>query len=143
MFQRHYYEDHHSVKGKWMSGDFHQQTNYTDGSEPFFDVMEKNVDYGLDWWANSEHGVERNRDGNGNYWDEYKEGYSFDETEPKIKYTHKSYPDMHADAVAAYAWMHDQKDAGLIEDGWIVFAHIVRDGPWTTENGGGYNIEHF
>ncbi|MBW2428704.1 MAG: hypothetical protein JRF56_07070 [Deltaproteobacteria bacterium] len=57
------------------------------------------------------------------------------------KYIHKSYPDMHADAVAACALMQEQKDAALIEDGWIVFAHIERDGPWTAENGGGYNVK--
>ncbi|MDY6933795.1 MAG: hypothetical protein SVZ03_06175 [Spirochaetota bacterium] len=56
--------------GKWMSSDFHQHTYYTDGSTTFDFVMSKNEEYGLDWWANSEHGGERNRDGNGNYWDD-------------------------------------------------------------------------
>jgi hypothetical protein len=58
-------------KGKWMSGDFHQHTLYTDGSTPFDFVMGKNAEFGLDWWANSEHGGERNRDGNGAFWDSY------------------------------------------------------------------------
>ena len=52
-----------SEKGKWLSGDFHQHTYYTDGSTTFDFVMEKNNEYGLDWWANSEHGGSRNRDG--------------------------------------------------------------------------------
>ena len=57
-----------SEKGKWLSGDFHQHTYYTDGSTPFDFVMEKNNEYGLDWWANSEHGGSRNRDGEGVSW---------------------------------------------------------------------------
>ncbi|MES9942187.1 MAG: hypothetical protein ABW104_18180 [Candidatus Thiodiazotropha sp. 6PLUC2] len=56
-------------KLKWKAGDFHQHSYYTDGSYRFEDVMEKNSNY-LDWWANSEHGGERNRDGNGEYWDD-------------------------------------------------------------------------
>lgn len=58
------------VAGEYLSGDFHQHTLYTDGSHPFTDVMAKNDKYGLGWWANSEHGGERNRDGNGYYWDD-------------------------------------------------------------------------
>ncbi len=57
-----------SEKGKWLSGDFHQHTYYTDGSTTFDFVMEKNNQFGLDWWANSEHGGSRNRDGNGHLW---------------------------------------------------------------------------
>ena len=49
----------------WMSGDFHQHTLYTDGSTPFDFVMQKSDEFGLDWWANSEHGGGRNRDGEG------------------------------------------------------------------------------
>ncbi len=56
---------------QYLPGDFHQHTLYTDGSDPFMDVMMENNNYGLEWWANSEHGGERNRDGNGNFWDEY------------------------------------------------------------------------
>lgn len=56
--------------GAYLPGDFHQHTLYTDGSNPFFEVMRSNADYGLEWWANSEHGGERNRDGNGKYWDD-------------------------------------------------------------------------
>jgi len=58
-------------KGKWLSGDFHQHTLYTDGSTTFDFVMEKSNQYALDWWANSEHGGARNRDGNGNSWNTY------------------------------------------------------------------------
>ena len=57
--------------GKYLAGDFHQHTLYTDGSTTFDFVMAKNNEFGLDWWANSEHGGSRNRDGNGNFWDEY------------------------------------------------------------------------
>lgn len=58
------------VAGEYQPGDFHQHSLYTDGSYPFMQVMQENANYGLDWWANSEHGGERNRDGNGNYWDD-------------------------------------------------------------------------
>jgi hypothetical protein len=63
-------KDHDREKrGEWLTGDFHQHTYYTDGSYKFEEVMDSNAGY-LDWWANSEHGGERNRDGNGNYWDD-------------------------------------------------------------------------
>jgi hypothetical protein len=55
-------------EGRWLSGDFHQHTFYTDGNTPFDFVMSKNNEYGLDWWANSEHGGASARDGNGNSW---------------------------------------------------------------------------
>lgn len=51
--------------GKWISGDFHQHTTYTDGSNPIATVMYKNYEFGLDWWANSEHGGGFTRDGYG------------------------------------------------------------------------------
>jgi hypothetical protein len=57
-------------KGEWLSGDFHQHTYYTDGSTTFDFVMQQNNEFGLDWWANSEHGGNRNRDGDGNFWDD-------------------------------------------------------------------------
>jgi len=57
------------VKGEYLSGDFHQHTFYTDGSTSFDFVMETSNNYGLDWWANSEHGGSRNRNGDGNFWD--------------------------------------------------------------------------
>lgn len=57
------------VKGEYLSGDFHQHTFYTDGSTSFDFVMQTSNDYGLDWWANSEHGGSRNRNGEGNFWD--------------------------------------------------------------------------
>ena len=46
----------------------------------------------------------------------------------------------HDDSVAACVWMQAMYDTGLIDDAWIVFAHIERRGDWS---GGGYNIEHF
>lgn len=54
----------------YRTGDFHQHSLYTDGGRPFFEIMRQNDVYGLDWWANSEHGGERNRDGVGHYWDD-------------------------------------------------------------------------
>lgn len=63
----------------YVSGDFHQHTTYTDGAFSFNHVMAKNNQFGLDWWANSEHGGGFNRDGEvygtdlGQtiYWDSY------------------------------------------------------------------------
>ncbi|MDJ0765708.1 MAG: hypothetical protein QNJ97_22180 [Myxococcota bacterium] len=55
-------------KGAYLPGDFHQHTLYTDGRDPFFEVMASNPAYGLDWWTNSEHGGRRNRDGEGVSW---------------------------------------------------------------------------
>lgn len=52
-------------KGTWLAGDFHQHTTYTDGSNPMKTVMYKNAEFGLDWWANSEHGGGFTRDGAG------------------------------------------------------------------------------
>jgi len=49
----------------YVSGDFHQHTTYTDGSNPFATVMAKDNEYGLDWWANSEHGGKFNRNAAG------------------------------------------------------------------------------
>lgn len=40
----------------WTVGDFHQHTTFTDGSYSIFHMMTKNAEFGLDWWANSEHG---------------------------------------------------------------------------------------
>jgi hypothetical protein len=51
--------------GKWLTGDFHQHTTYTDGSNPIATVMDKNNEFGLDWWANSEHGGGFTRDAYG------------------------------------------------------------------------------
>ncbi len=59
----------------WVAGDFHQHSTYTDGSYKISDVHGYNQQYGLDWWANSEHGGGFTRDGrfaNPNvYWDSY------------------------------------------------------------------------
>lgn len=59
-----------ALAGDYLAGDFHQHTLYTDGSHKFFDSMAASNGFGLHWWANSEHGGKRNRDGNGNYWDD-------------------------------------------------------------------------
>jgi len=55
-------------KGKYLPGDFHQHTYYTDGARPMLEVMRQNTLYGLAWWANSEHGGGRDRDGLGHKW---------------------------------------------------------------------------
>lgn len=229
-------------KGQWLSGDFHQHTLYTDGSTSFDFVMEKNNAFGLDWWANSEHGGERNRDGNGKFWDDptvypanpilgalelsaghqemwrwqslrdyvfpdiletrtlYSQKrvfsglewnvpghehcstgvvaedaaaisafeYQFDSSDDdfsrdgedtpygilskqngkfnflqgpaSVLTTSKSPQDRHLDAVAGCSWMQNQYAAKRIDNAWIIFAHIERNGPWETS---GYNIEHF
>ena len=66
----------------YLKGDFHQHTTYTDGSFTIGYMMSQNNKFGLDWWANSEHGggSERNGRVSGNqtgttvtkYWDDYK-----------------------------------------------------------------------
>lgn len=45
----------------YVVGDFHQHTTFTDGSYSIGYMMQKNADFGLDWWANSEHGGAFNR----------------------------------------------------------------------------------
>ncbi len=65
-------------QGGYVSGDFHQHTTFTDGSYSFDHMMSKNNSFGLDWWANSEHGGSFPRDGRYSgtdlgttvYWDE-------------------------------------------------------------------------
>lgn len=47
----------------YVAGDFHQHSTFTDGSWNIHHVMKENNEFGLDWWANSEHGGSRNRDG--------------------------------------------------------------------------------
>jgi hypothetical protein len=48
-------------QGQYVTGDFHQHTTYTDGSYTMDHMMKKNNQFGLDWWANSEHGGGWNR----------------------------------------------------------------------------------
>jgi hypothetical protein len=63
----------------YLTGDFHQHTTYSDGSYSFAHMMAKNNQYGLDWWANNDHGGAFNRDGRVSgtdlattvYWDSY------------------------------------------------------------------------
>lgn len=226
--------------GKWLSGDFHQHTFYTDGSTTFDFVMQKNDEFGLDWWANSEHGGSRNWDGEAHFWDDpvyyptnpilgdvassgshqvmWRWQSLRDFAFPDILHNRALYPDKkifsglewnvpghehcstaivaedasaisafefqfdksdtdksrtgevtsygtltkqngrdpltqatkplgidrHADAVAASKWMQDKMNAGLIDNGWIIFAHIERAGAFRTgSSDGGYNIEHF
>ena len=219
-------------KGTWVTGDFHQHTFYTDGSTTFDFVMKKNAAFGLDWWANSEHGGSFNRDGHGHYWDDpafypinpilgdvaahgghqgmwrwqslrdfvFPEilkartaypgkrifsglewnvpghehcstavvapdasalsafEYQFDASDHDSSRTgqatpfgtlskqngqSKPFPEQHADAVAACAWMQAHYQQNRIDNAWIIFAHIERAGAWNPNRGGGYNIEHF
>jgi hypothetical protein len=220
--------------GDWLSGDFHQHTFYTDGGTTFDFVMEKDNYYGLDWWANSEHGGERVQNGNNKLWDEvllpaqiqgvikssgghrlmYRWQSLRDYVYPDILRTRLLYPDRkiasgvewnvpghehcsvgvvsqyfgplavsafeyqfdksdsdtsrtgewtpfgtlvkkngagktngidrHADAVAACQWMQDQLNSGMVDNAWIVFAHIERAGVFKTgSSDGGYDINHF
>ncbi len=204
-------------KGEWLAGDFHQHTLYTDGSTSFDFVMSKNNEFGLDWWANSEHGGSRNRDGNGNFWDDpifyptnpilgdqaFSNGhqvmwrwqslrdfvfpdilqnralypdkkifsgfewnvpahehcstgivaddagaisafeFQFDKSDSDTSRTGEDFAGMsllkknksHQDAVDACAWMQKQYEDGLIDNGWIIFAHV--------ERAQAYGIEHF
>ena len=203
-------------ESQWLSGDFHQHTLYTDGSTAFGYVMEKNNEFGLDWWANSEHGGARNRDGEGVSWldtTKYPENpilgdnpqsgnmyrwqslrdfvypdiltaretfpgkrifsglewnvpahehcsvsvvsdtmgplaisafeYQFDKSDGDTSRTGEWTPfgvlakhnKTHEDTVAACAWMQDQYEKGLIDNAWIIFAHI--------ERAEAYQIEHF
>jgi len=63
----------------YLTGDFHQHTTYTDGSYTIGHMMAKNNQFGLQWWANSEHGgsfttnarVTGTDTGNTVYWDSY------------------------------------------------------------------------
>lgn len=45
--------------GMYIAGDFHQHTTYSGGEYSFGHVMEASNKFGLDWWANSDHGGTR------------------------------------------------------------------------------------
>ena len=57
-------------QGRWMAGDFHQHSRFTDGSFPTDQVLIEGFEYGLAWAANSEHGGARATDGDGRLWDD-------------------------------------------------------------------------
>ena len=59
----------HTPQGKYIAGDFHQHTAYTDGLWNISGLMRKNNYYGLDWWANSEHGGSFASSGHHSGWD--------------------------------------------------------------------------
>ncbi|MEI6090140.1 MAG: T9SS type A sorting domain-containing protein [bacterium] len=52
-----------SAQSGWVAGDFHQHTTFTDGSYSIMYMMQKDAQYNLKWWANSEHGGGFNRNG--------------------------------------------------------------------------------
>ncbi|MEW5803123.1 MAG: hypothetical protein AB1847_13580 [bacterium] len=56
--------------GRWMAGDFHQHTLYTDGSFSMSQVISNGFLFGLDWQANAEHGGTSERNENKVYWDD-------------------------------------------------------------------------
>lgn len=56
--------------GRWMAGDFHQHSRFTDGSFSADEVLVKGFEYGLAWAANSEHGGARHTDDQGRRWDD-------------------------------------------------------------------------
>ena len=58
-------DDRQDADGVYVAGDFHQHTTSTDGSNSIKTVMYKNNQFGLDWWANSEHGGSRATDARG------------------------------------------------------------------------------
>lgn len=58
-------------KEKWMTGDFHQHSYFTDGSNQMDTVMTNGYNFGLDFQANSEHGGKFGRDGSGFSWTTY------------------------------------------------------------------------
>jgi hypothetical protein len=67
-----------NAQGVYVKGDFHQHSTFTDGSWTMGHVFSNENKFGLDWWANSEHGGGFNRDGRKSgtdlgktvYWDE-------------------------------------------------------------------------
>lgn len=69
-----------SQNGGYITGDFHQHSTYTDGSWTIGSVLAKSNEYGLSWWANSEHGGASSLDasksgvdlGSVTYWDSYQ-----------------------------------------------------------------------
>jgi hypothetical protein len=69
--------------------------------------------------------------------------FNYSQGTSSVRSSSKSYPDRHKDAVAGCAWMQEMYNKKLIDNAWIIFAHIERDGPWNPTTGGGYNVEHF
>ena len=56
--------------GKWIAGDFHQHSYYTDGKHVLDEVMANGFKYSLNFQANSEHGGYRIQDGYNHFWDD-------------------------------------------------------------------------
>ncbi len=52
--------------GKWVCGDFHNHTYLSDGSRTQAKVAEMAFQYGLDWFANCDHGGTSTQDPDGN-----------------------------------------------------------------------------
>ncbi|MEW6386164.1 MAG: hypothetical protein AB1491_01420 [Thermodesulfobacteriota bacterium] len=58
-----------NAPGKWLAGDFHQHTTLTDGSHSIEEGFAQANRFGLDWWANSEHGGAFSRNAYNQYFD--------------------------------------------------------------------------
>ena len=58
-----YIESFGKKTSAYLPGDFHQHTTYTDGSFSIGHMVDKNDEYNLGWWVNSEHGGAFNRNG--------------------------------------------------------------------------------
>ena len=124
----------HEKHGQWMAGDFHQHTLYTDGSTPFDYVMSRNNMYGLDWWANSEHGGTGRTDGNGVPWTSYSPNPAVGSPAPSGMYRWQSLRDfVFADVLKARATYPNRRIFNGYE--WNVPGHehcstgIVADDP--------------
>ena len=80
-----------SNQGKWVSGDLHHHTTLSDGSHTMPAVMKSAADYGLDWWANVEHGGAFSRDALGNFFDQlYSPPQFLGDPQPRLLHNHKS-----------------------------------------------------
>ncbi|MEW6720248.1 MAG: hypothetical protein AB1346_07350 [Thermodesulfobacteriota bacterium] len=62
--------DREEMKEKWIAGDFHQHSYFTDGSNQIDKVMSNGYAFDLDFQANSEHGGLQGRDGYGRNWND-------------------------------------------------------------------------
>ncbi|MDZ7635049.1 MAG: hypothetical protein U5L72_11745 [Bacteroidales bacterium] len=60
---RSYIESFGKKASAYLPGDFHQHSTYTDGSLSIGLVFDKNNEYDLEWWVNSEHGGAFNLNG--------------------------------------------------------------------------------
>jgi len=97
-----------SVNGKWIAGDFHQHSYYTDGSHVLDEVMANGFKFGLDFQANSEHGGSRYRDGYNNFWDD-PASYAINPIKGDVKINAEGHQEMWRwQSLSEYAYPHIQ-----------------------------------